>query len=328
MPALAQMTTTTVPGVSLPGVATIPGETPIDSGVTATGTPAATATVDSVANGTIEQRVVGEEGGATSDAASLTNNGSTTITARATATNPDAQAIANASITDAIFQNIAWPYTSVSATFVNTGAINIAALSSATGTASPGEGDAFGARATSSAIGGIHQEAVIEGNKTGTTTVTHTNSGTFNFTSSASAAATDSAFATSEMEEAVFMRAQGNGSGDVTATTTFTNNGTFFAGSTASASSTASDATATAGAGGGEHGLIHIRSAVNGTGTDVGNASLVNNAGRTITITGSSSLAALFSEKVTGRIGYQGRFGSDLKDNAFYGTLVISFGGK
>ena len=289
MPALAQMDTTTVPGVSLPGVATIPGATPINSGVTSTGTPAATATVDSVANGTIEQRVVGEEGGATSDSASLTNNGSTTITARATATNTEGQAIANASITDAINQNIAGPYTSVSAAFSNTGTITIASIASATGTTSPGEGDAFGARATSSAIGGVHQEAVIEGNKTGTTTVTHTNSGTFNFTSSATAAAQASAIATSEMEEAVFMRAQGNGSGSVTATTTFTNNGTFGAASSATATSSAGDATATAGAGGGEHGLIHIRSAVNGTGVDVGNASLVNNAGRTMTITGSSN---------------------------------------
>ncbi|MEY4837064.1 MAG: hypothetical protein RLZZ475_923 [Pseudomonadota bacterium] len=289
MPALAQMETTTVPGVSLPGVATIPGETPINSGVTSTGSPAATANVDSVANGTIEQLVAGEEGGATSDSASLTNNGSTTVTARATATNTDGQAIANASITDAINQNIAGPFTSVSAAFINSGTLTVASIASATGTTSPGEGDAFGARATSSAIGGVHQEAVIEGNKTGTTTVTHTNSGTFNFTSTATAAATDSAIATSEMEEAVFMRAQGNGSGSVTATTTFTNNGTMLAASSATATSTAGDATATAGAGGGEHGLIHIRSAVNGTGVDVGNASLVNNAGRAITINASSN---------------------------------------
>jgi uncharacterized protein with beta-barrel porin domain len=46
------------------------------------------------------------------------------------------------------------------------------------------------------------------------------------------------------------------------------------------------------------------------------------------TVMAGLSLAALFNEKVTGRIGYQGRFGSDLRDNAFYGTLVISFGGK
>jgi len=289
MPVFAQATTTTVPGVSLPGVATIPGATPINSGVTTTGTPAATATVDSVANGTIEQLVAGEEGGSTSDSASLTNNGSTTITARATATNTGGQAIANASITDAINQNIAGPYTSVSAAFTNIGTITIGSIASATGTTSPGEGDAFGARATSSAIGGVHQEAVIEGNKTGTTTVTHTNSGTFNFTSSATAAATASASATSEMEEAVFMRAQGNGSGSVTANTTFTNNGTFGAASSAVATSSAGDAVATAGAGGGEHGLIHIRSAVNGTGVDVGSATLVNNAGRTMTITGSST---------------------------------------
>ena len=46
------------------------------------------------------------------------------------------------------------------------------------------------------------------------------------------------------------------------------------------------------------------------------------------TVMAGLSLAALFSERVSGRIGYQGRFGSDLKDNAFYGSLVISFGGK
>lgn len=89
MPALAQATTDTVPGVSLPGVATIPGATPIDSGVTSIGTPAVTANVIDVASGTLEQRVVGEEGGAATDAASLTNNGSTSIRARATATNTD-----------------------------------------------------------------------------------------------------------------------------------------------------------------------------------------------------------------------------------------------
>ena len=299
MPALAQQVSTTVPGVSLPKVATIPGETPIDSGVTTTGTPAATATVDSVATGTIEQLVAGEEGGATTDAASLTNNGSTTIRARATATNTEAQAIANASLSDGINQNIAGPYSSVSATFVNTGTLTIGASASATGTTGPGMGDAFGARATSSAIGGVHQEAVIEGNQTGTTTVSHTNSGTFAFSSTATASATDSASATSELEEAVFMRAQGNGSGSVTANTTFTNNGTMTATSTATATSSALDAVATAGAGGGEHGLIHIRSAVNGTGVDVGNASLVNNAGRSITVTSTATATALGNATAT-----------------------------
>jgi trimeric autotransporter adhesin len=299
MPALAQATTDTVPGVSLPGVATIPGATPIDSGVTSVGTPAATANVIDVASGTIEQRVVGEEGGATTDAASLTNNGSTSIRARATATNTDGQAIANAALVDGIFQNIAGPYTGVSAAFVNSGTLTIGASASATGTTGPGEGDAFGARATSSAIGGVHQEAVIEGNQTGTTMVTHTNSGTFNFSSSATASATDSAFATSELEEAVFMRAQGNGSGSVSATTTLTNSGTMTAASTATAISSALDAVATAGAGGGEHGLFHIRSAVNGTGVDVGSASLVNNAGRSITVTSTATATALGNATAT-----------------------------
>ncbi len=299
MPALAQATTDTVPGVSLPGVATIPGATPIDSGVTSIGTPAATANVIDVASGTIEQRVVGEEGGAATDAASLTNNGTTTVRARATATNTDGQAIANASLVDGIFQNIAGPYTGVSAAFVNSGTLTIGASASATGTTGPGEGNAFGARAMSSAIGGVHQEAVIEGNKTGTTTVTHTNSGTFNFTSTATASATDSATATSELEEALFMRAQGNGSGSVTANTTFTNNGTMTAASVATASSTALDAFATAGAGGGEHGLIHIRSAVNGTGVDIGNASLINNVGRTITVSSTATATAFGTANAT-----------------------------
>jgi uncharacterized protein with beta-barrel porin domain len=299
MPALAENSTVTVPGVSLPGVATIPGETPIDSGVTSTGTPAANATVDSVATGTIEQLVVGEEGGASSDAASLTNNGSTTIRARATATNSEAQAIANASITDAIFQNIAGPYTGVSASFVNTGTLTIASVASATGTTGPGMGDALGARAMSSAIGGVHQEAVIEGNKTGTTTVTHTNSGTFTFSSTATAAAEDSASASSEMEEAVFMRAQGNGSGSVTANTTLTNSGAIIAVSTATATSTGLDADATSGAGGGEHGLFHIRSAVNGTGVDLGNATLANLAGSSITVTSTATATALGNAAAT-----------------------------
>lgn len=89
MPALAQAIeeTTTVPGLSLPPVATIPGDEPLETGVTSTGTPTATANVVSVTSGTIEQRVVGEEGGATEDAASLTNDGSTMIRASATATN-------------------------------------------------------------------------------------------------------------------------------------------------------------------------------------------------------------------------------------------------
>jgi outer membrane autotransporter protein len=46
------------------------------------------------------------------------------------------------------------------------------------------------------------------------------------------------------------------------------------------------------------------------------------------TVMAGFSLAALFDDKVTGRIGYQGRFGSGLRDNAFYGSLVITFGGR
>lgn len=39
------------------------------------------------------------------------------------------------------------------------------------------------------------------------------------------------------------------------------------------------------------------------------------------------SLAGVLGDKVTGRIGYQGRFADGLKDNAFYGSLAVRFGG-
>lgn len=293
MPAVAQMVTTTVPGLSLPRIAIIPGEVPLVTGVVSTGSPAATANVIDVASGTIEQLVAGAEGGATEDAAALINNGSTSIRASATATNAEAQAIANAAVVDGINQNVAGPFTIVAGSFVNSGTLSIGSVASATGTTGPGMGDALGARAAASAIGGVHQEAVIEGNKTGTTSVSHSNSGSFTFSSAATATATDAASATSELEEAVFLRAQGNGSGSVVATTTMTNSGTIVAASSANATSAALDATATAGAGGGEHGLFHIRSAVNGTGIDVGSASLTNTAGRSITVSANANATAL-----------------------------------
>lgn len=40
------------------------------------------------------------------------------------------------------------------------------------------------------------------------------------------------------------------------------------------------------------------------------------------------SIAGVLGEKVTGRIGYQGRFSDGLRDNAFYGSLVVRFGGN
>jgi outer membrane protein OmpA-like peptidoglycan-associated protein len=39
------------------------------------------------------------------------------------------------------------------------------------------------------------------------------------------------------------------------------------------------------------------------------------------------SIAGVMGDKVTGRVGYQGRFADGLKDNAFYGSLVVRFGG-
>ncbi len=38
------------------------------------------------------------------------------------------------------------------------------------------------------------------------------------------------------------------------------------------------------------------------------------------------SLAAAVSDQLTGRIGYQGRFNSDVKDHAFYGSLTLALG--
>ncbi len=45
------------------------------------------------------------------------------------------------------------------------------------------------------------------------------------------------------------------------------------------------------------------------------------------TVMAGFNLAGVLGEKVTGRIGYQGRFGKNLKDNAFYGSLTVRFGG-
>ncbi|MDP3908736.1 MAG: autotransporter domain-containing protein [Novosphingobium sp.] len=46
------------------------------------------------------------------------------------------------------------------------------------------------------------------------------------------------------------------------------------------------------------------------------------------TVMAGFSLAGALGEKVMGRIGYQGRFGKNLKDNAFYGSLTVRFGGS
>jgi hypothetical protein len=113
------------------------------------------------------------------------------------------------------------------------------------------------------------------------------------------------------------MRAQGNGSGDVTANTTLTNSGAMIAASTATATSTGPDAEATAGAGGGEHGLFHIRSAVNGTGVDVGNASLANNAGGTITVTSTATATAFGNATATALGGDGFSTAEDTKDTVF-----------
>nr|WP_281422115.1 autotransporter domain-containing protein [Aquisediminimonas sediminicola] len=40
------------------------------------------------------------------------------------------------------------------------------------------------------------------------------------------------------------------------------------------------------------------------------------------------SLATAMSEKVTGRLGYQGRFNSDVTDHAFYGSVTFALGGS
>lgn len=205
MPASAQMTTTVLPGATLPDEFAFPlGET-FTSGVTATGSPTATANVVEIASGTITQGepseehadepvvvpevilLVEEEPFMGTGIIVLSNAGAVSILADATATNDEAQAIANASVSQAIGQYVAAPLPEVSATATNTGVLTIGATATATGATAPGMGESFGAKAKSSLSGGFHQEAGLEENTDGTATTTIINNGTYAAFSTAAA---------------------------------------------------------------------------------------------------------------------------------------------
>lgn len=299
MPAFAQEVQAVSAGVVLPDEFAFPSGESFESGVTTEGTPSATASVTDTASGTILQGEPGEEHedevvlDATitpfaeeeeptgPSSVVLTNAGNVTITASATATNPEGQAIANANVVDAVSQYVAGPFPLVSATATNTGTLTVRSIATATGTTAPGEGDSFGARASSILVGGFHQEAALEENTDGTATVTSTNSGTFTVLSRATASAVDDAEATAVLQEAIYMRAGGNGASDATTVTTLTNSGLLDFSAGAIGTSTAGDAIALAEAGGGEHGLIHLRSRTNGRGVDVSDVLMTNtSAGR------------------------------------------------
>ena len=275
-PALAQAIVN--PGLDVDPVFTVTADQTLNLGVTDTGSPAATAVVASTANGTIVQRLSIEETeptatptlsaaapGGVDAAVSITNAGSVSIKALATAANEDGHAVANATLTDAVTQVATTPNANASATLTNNGLFDLGAVASATGTNFPGD---IAARAQANATGGLHQEATVEGGGAGSASTSITNGGTILFNGAATANAIGDALARATAGEAIFMRAQANGGDAGTTTSTFANNGILTAGASASATSSAGGATAESTLGGGEHGLIHLRTAANGGGDD------------------------------------------------------------
>jgi uncharacterized protein with beta-barrel porin domain len=282
------------PGLDVDPVYVINAGQVLTLGVTDAGTPAATASVASTASGTIVQRLsVGEvetsplsildpsaAPGDVDAIISIANAGSVSIRALATATNDEGQAIANADLLDAVTQIATAPNATVSASLINTGLFDLGASASATGTDFHGD---IAARATASAVGGLHQEATVEGGGGGSASTSITNSGTILFNGTATANSVGDALARATAGEALFMRAQANGGGDGVTSTTFSNSGTLTAGATALASSSAGAATAESTLGGGEHGLFHLRTASNGSGDDSSTVIFTNAAAGRIT---------------------------------------------
>jgi uncharacterized protein with beta-barrel porin domain len=299
-PALAQAVVN--PGLDVEPVFVVTAGQVLNQGVTDTGSPAATAVVASTANGTIVQRLsIEEEDGEEHDAApvgeaalvapaaapggvdaviSISNAGSVSIKALATANNAEGHAVANAQLTDAVTQIATAPGATVSASLLNTGLLDLGAFASSTGTDFPGD---VAARATANATGGLHQEATVEGGAGGSATTSITNSGTILFNGAATASAAGDALANATAGEAVFMRAQANGGGDGITSTTFANSGILTAGASATATSSAGGATSESTLGGGEHGLFHIRTATNGSGDDTSTVTFTNAAAGRIT---------------------------------------------
>ncbi|MFT4912599.1 MAG: hypothetical protein ACI9YM_001178 [Brevundimonas sp.] len=288
-PALAQAVVS--PGLDVDPVFVITADQVLTLGVTDAGTPAATAVVASTATGTIVQRLsVGEEEpvplapaaapGDLDAIISIDNAGTVSIKALATATNDEGHAVANADLVDAVTQIATAPNATVSASLVNSGLFDLGASASATGTDFPGD---IAARATASAIGGLHQEATVEGGGGGSASTSMINSGTILFNGTATANAVGDALARATAGEALFMRAQANGGGDGVTSTTFSNSGTLTAGAAALATSSAGAATAESTLGGGEHGLFHLRTASNGSGDDSSTVTVTNAAAGRIT---------------------------------------------
>lgn len=290
-PALAQPAVS--PGLDVEPVFVVTADQVLTQGVTDAGTPAATAVVASTANGTIVQRLsVGEEEAMPSTLApsaapgdvdaviSITNAGSVSIKALATATNSEGRAVANADLQDAVSQIATAPNATVSASLINSGLFDLGASASATGTDFPGD---IAARATASAVGGLHQEATVEGGGGGSASTSITNSGTILFNGAATASSVGDASARATAGEALFMRAQANGGGDGVTSTAFSNSGTLTAGATALATSSAGEANAESTLGGGEHGLFHVRTAANGSGNDRSTVTFTNAAAGRIT---------------------------------------------
>lgn len=295
-PALAQAVVN--PGMDVEPVFVVTADQTLNQGVTDTGTPAATAVVASTANGTIVQRLsieeeeeappAGEAAVAAPAAApggvdaviSISNAGSVSIKALATANNAEGHAVANAQLTDAVTQIATAPNANVSASLLNTGLFDLGAYANATGTDFPGD---VAARATANATGGLHQEATVEGGGGGSATTSLTNSGTILFNGAATASAAGDALARATAGEAVFMRAQANGGGDAVTNTVFANSGILTAGASATATSSAGGATAESTLGGGEHGLFHIRTSTNGSGDDTSTVTFTNAAAGRIT---------------------------------------------
>lgn len=282
------------PGLDVDPVFVITADQVLTLGVTDAGTPAATAVVDSTANGTIVQRLsVGEvvtsplsildpsaAPGDVDAIISIENAGTVSIKALATATNEAGHAVANANLLDAVTQIATAPNATVSASLINSGLFDLGASASATGTDFPGD---IAARATASATGGLHQEATVEGGGGGSASTSITNSGTILFNGAATANSIGDALARASASEAVFMRAQANGGGVGVTSTTFSNSGTLTAGATALATSSAGAATAESTLGGGEHGLFHLRTASNGSGDDSSTVIVTNAAAGRIT---------------------------------------------
>ena len=278
MPAFSQ--TTTLPGEYLPPVEIVAADEIVTSGVTTIGSPTAVALVDTPENGAFWQHMSGEDMDFTPDLV-LENYGDVSISANALASlsgeDMAGHVQANSYVYDAISQVITAPDADLTATLINGGTLTISSYASADGT---NDGTfTTSALARSELIGGLHQEATVEGSGDGSATVTQVNDGTYTASSTAvSTSNTSWADSQAILEEAIFMRSQGNGSGNATTLTSLTNNGLLDFSASATSTSETDGAWATAAAGGGEHGLIHIRAAANGTGEDSATVDFVNDA--------------------------------------------------